>query len=49
MDGMICFRDVHKSFGNRQVLAGIDLEIKEREVVVIIGPSGSGNRRCSAV
>jgi ABC-type polar amino acid transport system ATPase subunit len=42
MDGMICFRDVHKSFGNRQVLAGIDLEIKEREVVVIIGPSGSG-------
>ncbi len=42
MDGMICFRDVHKSFGNRQVLAGIDLEIQEREVVVIIGPSGSG-------
>lgn len=42
MDGMICFRDVHKSFGNKQVLAGIDLEIKEREVVVIIGPSGSG-------
>ena len=39
---MICFRDVHKSFGSRQVLAGIDLEIQEREVVVIIGPSGSG-------
>ena len=42
MNAMIRFVDVHKSFGNRQVLAGISLEIKEREVVVIIGPSGSG-------
>jgi len=42
MSTMIHFIDVHKSFGNRQVLAGIDVEIREREVVVIIGPSGSG-------
>ncbi len=42
MNTMIRFVDVHKSFGNRQVLAGISLEIKDREVVVIIGPSGSG-------
>jgi glutamine transport system ATP-binding protein len=42
MKTMIHFVDVHKSFGNRQVLAGIDVEIREREVVVIIGPSGSG-------
>ena len=42
MNTMIHFIDVHKSFGNRHVLVGIDVEIREREVVVIIGPSGSG-------
>ena len=42
MNAMIHFIDVHKSFGSKQVLAGINLEIKEREVVVILGPSGSG-------
>jgi ABC-type polar amino acid transport system ATPase subunit len=42
MDGMIHFIDVYKSFGNKQVLAGINVAIGEREVVVIIGPSGSG-------
>ncbi|GEQ34373.1 amino acid ABC transporter ATP-binding protein [Marinilactibacillus psychrotolerans] len=31
-----------KSFGNLEVLKGLDLEVKEGEVVVIIGPSGSG-------
>jgi ABC-type polar amino acid transport system ATPase subunit len=39
---MIHFNEVHKSFGSKHVLVGINLEIKEREVVVIIGPSGSG-------
>lgn len=33
---------VCKSFGKNKVLRGIDLEIKEGEVVVILGPSGSG-------
>ena len=42
MNTMIHFIDVHKSFGNRHVLVGVDVEIREREVVVIIGPSGSG-------
>ncbi len=42
MNAMIRFIDVHKSFGDKQVLTGITTEIKEREVVVIIGPSGSG-------
>ncbi|MEG1411899.1 MAG: amino acid ABC transporter ATP-binding protein [Acidaminococcaceae bacterium] len=39
---MIKITNLHKSFGDLEVLLGIDLEIAEREVVVIIGPSGSG-------
>ena len=35
-------RDVHKSFGDLQVLRGIDLEVREHEVVCLIGPSGCG-------
>ena len=35
-------KGIHKSYGRLKVLKGIDLRIKEREVVVIIGPSGSG-------
>jgi polar amino acid transport system ATP-binding protein len=31
-----------KKFGNNEVLKGIDIEIKQGEVVVVIGPSGSG-------
>ncbi len=39
---MIQVKNLKKNFGNVQVIKGIDLEIKEKEVVVIIGPSGSG-------
>ena len=39
---MIDIKGLHKSFGKVEVLKGIDLFIKEKEVVVIIGPSGSG-------
>ena len=39
---MIDIENLHKSYGEVQVLKGIDLSIKEKEVVVIIGPSGSG-------
>jgi len=35
-------RGVHKSFGNLEVLRGIDLLIRRGEVTVILGPSGSG-------
>ena len=33
---------LEKSFGDLQVLKGIDLEIRKGEVVCIIGASGSG-------
>lgn len=39
---MITVKNLHKYFGTNKVLTGIDLEIKEKEVVCIIGPSGSG-------
>jgi polar amino acid transport system ATP-binding protein len=34
--------DVHKYFGHNEVLKGINLKVKQREVIVVIGPSGSG-------
>ena len=33
---------LHKSFGNLEVLKGIDMEVDEGEVIVIFGRSGSG-------
>lgn len=39
---MIDIKNLHKSFGEHEVLKGIDLHISPQEVVVIIGPSGSG-------
>ena len=39
---MIEIKNLQKSFGELEVLKGINLSIAEREVVVIIGPSGSG-------
>jgi len=34
--------DVHKWFGNLHVLKGVDLAMQQRDVVVVIGPSGGG-------
>ena len=34
--------NIHKAFGDLHVLRGVDLEIGEGEVCVLIGPSGSG-------
>jgi polar amino acid transport system ATP-binding protein len=35
-------RNLHKSFGDNEVLKGIDFHVDEGEVVCVIGPSGSG-------
>ena len=39
---MIHLENITKSFGNLQVLRGIDLEIEKGEIVSIVGPSGAG-------
>ena len=39
---MISVHNLKKSFGNVQVLKGINIEIRKGECVCIIGPSGSG-------
>ncbi len=38
----IQLRDVHKSFGDKHVLRGIDLEVGRAESLVVIGGSGTG-------
>ena len=35
-------RDLHKSFGDNEVLKGIDFHVDDSQVVCVIGPSGSG-------
>lgn len=39
---MVELKGIRKSFGTLEVLKGIDLDIKEHEVVSIVGPSGAG-------
>ncbi|MDD3159315.1 amino acid ABC transporter ATP-binding protein [Anaeromusa sp.] len=39
---MISIKGLHKHFGKLHVLKGIDVEVAEGEVVVVIGPSGCG-------
>jgi len=39
---MIRFNGVHKSFGPKRVLTGLDLEIRTGETLAVIGQSGSG-------
>ena len=38
----ISLRGVHKSFGPKHVLGGVDLDVAKGESVVIIGGSGTG-------
>ena len=38
----IVVKDLHKSYGEIEVLKGIDCTITKGEVISIIGPSGSG-------
>ena len=39
---MIRVENLHKNFGELEVLKGINIEVSKGEVIAIIGPSGSG-------
>jgi lipoprotein-releasing system ATP-binding protein len=39
---MITAENIHKNYGELEVLKGVDLHIKKGEIVAIVGPSGAG-------
>ena len=39
---MLVIHDIHKSFGDLQVLRGLNLSVDKGDVVAVLGPSGSG-------
>lgn len=41
-ENMITIKGLYKSFGNNHVLQGIDLDVKKKENVVVLGRSGTG-------
>jgi phospholipid/cholesterol/gamma-HCH transport system ATP-binding protein len=42
LENIIEFKDVHKYFGTKKVLTGLNFAIKEGTVAVVMGPSGTG-------
>jgi len=40
--GALSIRNVHKRFGDTQILKGIDIEIDPGEFLILVGPSGCG-------
>lgn len=48
-DSMLEVKGIRKSFGSLEVLKGVDLTVNRGDVIAIVGPSGSGKRRCFAV
>ena len=45
---IIAAESVSKRFGSNQVLTRVSLAVVEREVVCIVGPSGSAGQHCYA-
>ncbi len=39
---MLEIREIHKAFGELEVLRGVNIHVKKGEVVAVLGPSGSG-------
>ena len=42
IEPILSIKDVHKSFGELEVLKGVTFDVMKGEVICIIGPSGSG-------
>lgn len=42
METLIVIKDLHKSFGSHRVLAGVNLDVRKGENLVILGKSGEG-------
>ncbi len=40
--GSLLIENVTKSFGETQILKGINIDIKEGEFIILVGPSGCG-------
>lgn len=41
-ENIIIMKNVHKSFGKRKILKGLNLDVRKGETMVILGPSGTG-------
>ena len=41
-ESILQIKDLRKSFGDNEILKGISLDVKQGEVVVILGSSGCG-------
>jgi len=46
---MLSIRNLHASIGDKEILKGINLEVREGEVHAIMGPNGAGKSTLSAV
>ena len=41
---MLKAQNIHKSYGQLQILKGVELEVKQGEIVTIVGASGAGEK-----
>ena len=42
MTALVSLRGLRKTYGRRRGLAGVDLELSERQIVGVVGPDGAG-------
>lgn len=42
MNSIVEFRDVHKSYGKKEVLKGINLKLEKGKIIGLLGPNGNG-------